>query len=648
MALREEPAYCRYCFDDVVINCRDFSVIKSAQKKTLTPRAFDVLRYLIEHSHRVVEKSELFEQIWKEKFVTDNALTRAVTEIRHALGDSADSPRYVETIHKRGYRFIAKMNGGSRMQVIQMHEEENTTISGFAEPSVEATVSKAAKASRSLSKNHLRLGFSRRELKVALLLVSVSVVIVATYLLTNRGTAIDSLAVMPFIAERGDAEMEYLADGLTASVVSNLSQLPGLKVMSRNSVLRYKGKEVDPRVVGRELGVRAVLLGRLEARGEDLAINLELVDTRDNRQLWGEQHKRKLSDLLQVQSDVSQVVSERLRLRLTGDEQKLFAKNYTENNEAYRLYLKGRYHLDKRTERDVERSNEYFQQAVKLDPEYALAYAGLADSYFVLGALGTRLPKEVMPKAKTAAARALQLDEYLSEAHASSGWLLMLYDYDLVGAERELKRAIELNPNAAIPHQYYAFCLVTLGRFEEAVSESKRALELDPLSLFINRSAGTVLYCARQYDQAIHQLQKTSELDPNFRHVYDWLVQVYGAKGLYDKAVEADLKQREVAGGYLKETIPALKKAYASAGWKGYWQKALEKEVAQQNLDNNPYVIALIYTRLGDKKLGLQWLESAYAEHICEMTTIKVNAEFDSLRSEPRFQELQRRIGFTQ
>jgi len=594
-----------------------------------------------------VEKSELFEQVWKEKFVTDNALTRTVTEIRHTLGDSADSPRYVETIHKRGYRFIAKMNGVPHTQVVQMHEKENTDISVFGEANVEAKVSNAPAASWRLSRNYLPRGFSRREFKVALLIASVSVVILASYLLTNRGTAIDSLAVLPFVAERGDPEMEYLADGLTASVVSNLSQLPGLKVMSRNSVLRYKGKEVDPRVVGRELGVRAVLLGRLEARGED-TINLELVDTRDNRQLWGEQHKRKLSDLLQVQSDISQVVSERLRLRLTGDEQKLLAKNYTENNEAYRLYLKGRYHLDKRTERDVERSNEYFQQAVKLDPEYALAYAGLADSYFVLGALGTRLPKEVMPKAKTAAARALQLDEYLSEAHASSGWLLMLYDYDLVGAERELKRAIELNPNAAIPHQYYAFCLVTLGRFEEAVSESKRALELDPLSLFINRSAGTVLYCARQYDQAINQLQKTSELDPNFRHVYDWLVQVYGAKGLYDKAMEADPKQREVAGGYLKETIPALKKAYASAGWKGYWQKALEKEVAQQTLDNNPYVIALMYTRLGDKKLALQWLESAYAEHICEMTTIKVNAEFDSLRSEPRFQELQRRIGFPQ
>ncbi len=594
-----------------------------------------------------MEKSELFEQVWKEKFVTDNALTRTVTEIRHTLGDSADSPRYVETIHKRGYRFIAKMNGVPHTQVVQMHEKENTDISVFGEANVEAKVSNAPAASWRLSRNYLPRGFSRREFKVALLIASVSVVILASYLLTNRGTAIDSLAVLPFVAERGDPEMEYLADGLTASVVSNLSQLPGLKVMSRNSVLRYKGKEVDPRVVGRELGVRAVLLGRLEARGED-TINLELVDTRDNRQLWGEQHKRKLSDLLQVQSDISQVVSERLRLRLTGDEQKLLAKNYTENNEAYRLYLKGRYHLDKRTERDVERSNEYFQQAVKLDPEYALAYAGLADSYFVLGALGTRLPKEVMPKAKTAAARALQLDEYLSEAHASSGWLLMLYDYDLVGAERELKRAIELNPNAAIPHQYYAFCLVTLGRFEEAVSESKRALELDPLSLFINRSAGTVLYCARQYDQAINQLQKTSELDPNFRHVYDWLVQVYGAKGLYDKAMEADPKQREVAGGYLKETIPALKKAYASAGWKGYWQKALEKEVAQQTLDNNPYVIALMYTRLGDKKLALQWLESAYAEHICEMTTIKVNAEFDSLRSEPRFQELQRRIGFPQ
>ena len=646
MALRKEQACNRYCFDDVVINCRDFSVVKSAQKKTLTPRAFDVLRYLIEHSHRVVEKSELFEQVWKEKFVTDNALTRTVTEIRHALGDSADSPRYVETIHKRGYRFIAKMNGAPHTQVMQMTEKENTNISVFGEASVDATVSNAVATSRRLSKDQLSRGFSRRELKVALLIASVSVVIIASYQLTNRGTAIDSLAVMPFVAERGDPEMEYLADGLTASVVSNLSQLPGLKVMSRNSVLRYKGKEVDPRVVGRELGVRAVLLGRLDARGEDLSISLELVDTRDNRQVWGEQHNRKLSDLLQVQSDISRVVSERLRLRLSGDEQKLLAKRDTQNSEAYRLYLKGRYHLDKRTERDVGKSNEYFQQAVDLDPEYALAYAGLADSYFVLGALGGRLPKEVMPKAKTAAARALHLDEYSAEAHASFGWLLMLYDYDWVGAERELKRALELDPNSAIVHQYYAFCLATRGRFDEALRESKRALELDPLSLFINRSAGTVLYCARQYDQAIDQLHKTSELDPNFRHAYDWLVKVYEAKGLYDKAVEADLKQRDIAGGHLQETLPALKKAYAVAGWKGYWRKALE--IADLNSNNDPYLVALIHTRLGERELALQWLEKAYDEHICEMSTIKVNPEFDILRSEPRFRELQRRIGITQ
>ena len=252
-----------------------------------------------------------------------------------------------------------------------------------------------------------------------------------------------------------------------------------------------------------------------------------------------------------------------------------------------------------------------------------------------------------MPKAKAAAARALQLDEDLAEGHASLGWLLMFYDWDWVGAEREFKRAIELNPNSAIPHRYYAWCLASLSRFDEALSESKRAMELDPLSLFINRSAGTVLYCARQYDQAIDQFKKTSELDPNFRQAYGWLVKAYEAQGLHDKAVEADLTERDIAGGRAEEAIPTLKTAYASAGWKGYWQKALENEIAERNSIYDPYAFAVIYTRLGEKKLALQWLEKAYDERVCLMTSIKVNPEFDLLRSEPRFQELQHRIGLT-
>jgi tetratricopeptide (TPR) repeat protein len=333
---------------------------------------------------------------------------------------------------------------------------------------------------------------------------------------------------------------------------------------------------------------------------------------------------------------------------LSGTDQKLLAKNYTENNEAYRLYLRGRHHLDKRTRADAEKSNEYFQQAVSLDPDYALAYAGLADSYFALGTVGRRPPKEMMAKAKSAAARALRLDENLAEGHASFGWLLMFYDYDWVGAERELKRAIELNPNSAIPHQYYATCLASLGRFDEALSESKLAIELDPLSLFINRSAGTVLYYARQYDRAIEQFEKTAELDPNFAQVYGWLVEVYEAKGLYDKAVEADLTERDIRGGRIEQAIPSLKKAYSSFGWRGYWQKALEKEMVEANPDYDPYSFAVMYARLGQQKLALQWLERAYDERICLMISIKVNPEFDVLRSDPRFRELERRVGLTQ
>jgi TolB-like protein/DNA-binding winged helix-turn-helix (wHTH) protein len=609
----------------------------------LTPRAFDVLRYLIEHNDRVVEKAELFEQIWNERFVSDNALTRTVTDIRHSLGDRAESPRYIETVPKRGYRFIATVNGAADVDGTTDDKERNSQVT------FDVQVNKALRPTESrpfhqFSKTYFKQNIGWRAVNVGVLVACISAVIaLGGYRLASRETSINSLAVMPFVVERADPEIEYLADDLTATVVSNLSQLSSLKVMSRNSVLKYKGKEIDPRVVGRELGVGAVLLGRLNARGEDLSISLELVDTRDNRQLWGEQHNHKLSDLLQVQSDISRKVSERLRLRLTGAEQKLLTKRDTNNSEAYRVYLKGRYHLDKRTERDVAKSTEYFQQAVDLDPNYALAYAGLADSYFVMGALAGRLPKEVMSKAKTAAARALQLDEYSAQAHASFGWLLMFYDHDWPGAERELKRALELDPDSAIIHQYYAFCLATRGRFDEALRESRQALELDPLSLFINRSAGTILYCARQYDQAIDQLRRTTELDPNFRHAYDWLVKAYETKGLYDKAVEADIKQREVAGGYLQETAPLLRKAYAVAGWNGYWHKALE--ITNKNSNHDPYLLALIHLRLGERKLALEWLERACEEHICELSTMKVNPEFDTLRAEPRFQELQRRVG---
>jgi len=459
---------------------------------------------------------------------------------------------------------------------------------------------------------------------------------------TNAGgAAIDSVAVLPFANAGGDPESEYLADGISDSVINNLSRLPNLRVISFSTVMRYKGKQPDPQAVGRELNVGAVLMGRLTQQGDSLAISTELVDVKDNRRLWGAQYNGKPSDILAVPEKIAGEIAEKLRLKLGGPDKQRLTKHYTENTEAYEAYARGRVLLQKRTGPTAEKSIEYFEQAIKLDPNYALAYAALADAHLSLGQLGgLRLPAEVMPEAKAAAGKALALDDTLAEAHASLG-RIKFFEWDWAGADIEFKRAGELNPNYE-NNEGFANYLRVMKRFDEGIAESRRILELEPVSVLYNRNVAGSLYYARRYDEAIEQYKRTLELDPNMPTAYRGLAKSYEQKGMYDQAVEAYLKTVEFSNLGAEGAV-ALRDAYAASGWQGFWRKSLElkKELTKVS----PYALAENYARLGEKDQAFAWLEKLYEQHSPALTQLSGDPLWDGLVSDPRYADLVRRMG---
>ena len=470
---------------------------------------------------------------------------------------------------------------------------------------------------------------------------------VAGYLYSRRtnGPTIDSIAVLPFVNVGVDPNTEYLSDGITESIIDSISQLPNLAVIARSSVFRYKGREIDPQAVAKELGVRAVLTGRITQRGDTLSISTELVDASNNHRIWGERYERQLSDILLVQSDIARDISENLRSKLTGEEQKRVVKRYTENAEAYQAYLKGRYHWNKRTAADLNKSIEYYNQAISIDPSYALAYSGLAESYLVLPDYTNIPSQEAHPKSKAAALKALQLDDTLAEAHAALGGVKIDSEWDFVGAENELKRAIELNPNYATGHHWYAQYLSVMGRHEEALKEIRRAQELDPLSLIINAVFGDTYIKARRYDDAIVQLGKTVEMDQNFIRSYRYLANAYIEKGMYAEAIGATQTAATLSGEQPEQAAKKaaeLKAAYAASGAKGYWEKQLEYA---KSAKGSPYTIASIYARLGNKEEALEWLDRAFRERDPYVVYLKIDPQFDALRSDQRSLDLMRQIG---
>jgi serine/threonine-protein kinase len=457
----------------------------------------------------------------------------------------------------------------------------------------------------------------------------------------SNNAPIDSLAILPFANTSGDPEMEYLSDGLTESLINSLAQLPDLRVIARTSVFRYKGKEPDLTEVGKALSARAVLTGRVLKRGENLTISAELIDLRDNKQLWGDRYERKAADLLSVQSQISSEIGEKLRSRLLSSAQAQLAKRETVNPQAYELLLKGRFYASKGEAENLQKAAGYYQQATALDPAYALAWAELSLVYRRQVEGSSLDPKEGTPKAMAAAQKALALNEYLAEAHAAMA-TLKKDDWDWIGAEREFKRTLELNPNLARARGTYAYFLVSQKRFEQAIAEVKLARELDPLSLSSNAEVGDIFLLTRQYEKSLDALKKTLELDPNYSLMHLYLGWTYTAKKMYPEAIAAHQESLRL-GGNLLSNKRSLAVIYAQLGEREKAQ-ALFTEVQNMKIVP-PSDMAAVYAAFGERDKAFAFLEEAYATHDLQLQLLGVEPKYDSLRADPRFGNLMRRLG---
>ena len=474
----------------------------------------------------------------------------------------------------------------------------------------------------------------------------IAVLTVAIFWFAGHRQAIDSLAVLPFENVGGDPSTEYLSDGITESLINTMSQLSNLTVMSRSSVFHFKGKEVDPQKAGKELGVKAVLVGRVTQRGDNLQISTELVDVSNNSHIWGGRYNKSLSDILAVQEQISKEISQQLSLKLVGDDETRLTKRATENTEAYQLYLKGRFHWNKRTADDLRRAVDYFNRAIEKDPGYALAYAGLATTFALLPEYSSLPAKEFIPKTEAAARRALELDATLAEPHAALGLTKFEYQWNWEGAEKDFKRAIELNPNYPTTHHWYSNSLELQGKFEEALSEIKRAQELDPLSLVINVNVAEVLYNMKRYGLAIDQLNRTLDLDPNFSVARLTLGQVYARQGKFEEALSEVQKGRQMFGTSNPYGIGTLGIIYAKAGMRDEALKTLDQLLG---LSRQGYALSVdiagVYAGLGDKDKAFEWLEKGYDEQESNLGYLKIELGWDNLRSDPRYTAMLKKIG---
>ena len=461
----------------------------------------------------------------------------------------------------------------------------------------------------------------------------------------NKAPAIESIAVLPFVNISGDPNNEYLSDGLTEDFINNLSRLPGLRVTARSTAFRFKSRDIDPQKVGKELGVAAVLTGTVQQQGDTLRIQVDLVRVADGTQLWGQRYNRRLTEVLAVQGDIVQQVIERLRPTLSGEDTRRVAKNYTDNVEAYQLYLKGRYFWLRFTPEDHKKAAEYFSQAIAVDPAFALAYAGLGDTYGASATNGWISPREGYPKGKAAVRRALEIDDTLAEAHTTAGALAMFYDLDWAAAEREYRRAIELNPNYPITYEVYGYLQLATGRLDEGIRTTRRSIEVDPLSVTLADDVANGYYLTRRYDEAINAYQKAFEMDPNHFGGHLGLAEVYEIKGMHEEAIN-ELQKAIAIGGRTSAALAMLGHAYAASGKQDEAQEILaELDEVSKRAYVSSYDLAILYVGLGDKEKALEQLNKAYEDRAGWIIYLKVEPIFDPLRSDPRFADLVRRVG---
>jgi serine/threonine protein kinase/Flp pilus assembly protein TadD len=521
--------------------------------------------------------------------------------------------------------------------------EKNEAVTASAD----AVLTAAGAGAPTTSSAKIILGEMKRHKFSATLMLMLLLIVAATlsyfsFFARPKAGPIDSLAVLPFQNRSASADSEYLSDGLAESLIYRLSQLPNLKVSPTSSVFRYKDKDADPQIVGNELGVRAVMTGRLAQRGENLTISVELVDVRNNKTLWGEQYERKMSDLLATQREIATAIAEKLQLKLSGEDAKGLTKKYTESNEAYQLYLKGRFQWNKRTGDALKQAAEFYQQAIEQAPGFALAYSWLAETYVLFSNYDVASSLDSMPQAKAAAMRALELDESLAEAHTALGRYFMVFEFNWAGAEKELRRAIELNPNYATAHQWLGEYLVYMKRFDEGLAEIKRAQELDPLSPIIAMNGGWLNFLARRYDESIAASNRALSLHPNFGLAYSPLCWAYNAKGMKE-TIAACRKAREMHKdayntGYLAFVL-------GCAGQRDEARKLLDELKAESARRYVPsFAIAIAHLGLNEKEEVLVFLEREIAERGTWVTIYATAPELDDLRSDPRFKAMLKRL----
>jgi DNA-binding winged helix-turn-helix (wHTH) protein/TolB-like protein/Tfp pilus assembly protein PilF len=631
-----------YEFGRFRINTGDRVLLRDYEIVQLTPKVFDILLALVESSGQVISKDSLMKKVWPDSFVEEGNLTQNISLLRKALGEGQNGHQYIETVARRGYRFVAPVRE-SRDGGLDSTRANAIAAVAVVEPATEVTSeSEPVSVSRAEVVQYVIASLNRHR-RVGLFSLLALIVGAAGIVYVTRGgktvdsssSVIESIAVLPFVNEVSDTDAEYFSDEITESLINNLSQLPKLRVVPRSVVLNYKGHETDPRKIARELNVRAVLTGRVHRRGDTLSIQVDLIDATNVAQMWGQHYDRRVSDILLVQEDISRDIFENLRLKLSVEEQKQL--------EVFSLYLKGRNSWNKRTEDGLLQGIEYFQKAIEVDQGYAPAYAGLADCYNMLVVYGISQPKDAFPKAKEAATKALSIDGTLAEARTSLAFIKHRWDWGREDAEREFQLAIKSKPSYAPAHQWYSSYLVAMGRFDEAIAEAKRAEELEPLSFISNSHLGWILYFAGRYDEAIAHCKRLLDVDPNFFPARRYMGLAYEQKGMYAEAIDQFQQGVKLSGSPLMMSL--LGHAYAASGKKAEARRILAELDQQKQRYVSPYTIATIYAGLGEKDQAFKWLEKAFEERDIWLMNLKVDPVLKNLRSDQRFANLLQRIG---
>ena len=607
---------------------------KAGMRQKLAGQPFQVLQLLLEHPQEIVTREELQHRIWpKDTFVDyDLALKKAVNRVREALGDSVNSPRFIETIPRRGYRFIAPLAG-------------NGVASSVVESPTEAVATDTRRSRRAL-RNSIALG-----LGIAVLLLALFGMAPERFRRRISGKTdlpqIRSLAVLPLQSLSADPTQEYFSDGMTDALTTDLAQISSLKVISRTSSMQYKQTRKSLPEIAHELNVDGIVEGTVQRSGDRVRISAQLIYGPSDKHLWAESYESDLGNILAVQDEVARAIAKEIRVQLLPEESSRLSSAPPINREAYELYLKGRYFWNRRNVEALRKALDYFQRAAEKDPGYAPAQAGLADTYSLLGGAGYDvLPTaEAMEKARAAAQKALLIDDTLAEAHASLGYVIYSYDWNWTRAEEEFKRAIALNPNYATAHIWYSELLNDLTRKEEALAQAQAAVVLDPLSLNTNHSMARAEYFARHIDNAIETAQTTLEMDPNFAVAHLRLGRAYAAKGMYGQAVK-EFQEFSTLSGDVPLATASIGNALARSGDRSGAVRALNKLAILSRQTHVPSIsFALVYLGLGDNDQAVTWLEKAYGERSDFLLVLRVDPLFDALRPNPRFQDLIHRIG---